>query len=426
MQRDTKNLFRRVLGLCTAMTCASSAQPCAPGWSPDPSAPGFIGEITALVVHDDGSGPALYAGGDFAEIGGSPANHIARWNGSAWEQVGDGVAAAINDLAVFDWGEGPRLIASGTLYLTGRSSLAFWDGQAWLAVPGTPNTWTGWMGVSEVTGAAELFVGMPVTGYIRRWDGSTWREVGDGLFTVPQAFAEFDDGDGEALFAAGGLAALYKFDGSDWAAIDGDFSINGVVEALAVFDDGSGEALYLGGQFSRVPHLLDALRVASWDGGTWRQVGAGFDGPVHDLTVFDDGSGPALYAAGSFTHSGGTPVSRIARWDGAAWSALGSGVDGPVTAMLSIPSPGAAGLPDGVFVAGEFGHAGGLDAPSLAVWAGCACAPDFNADGSVNTLDVLAFLGAWGADDPGADFNADGVINTLDVLAFLSAWSLGC
>ena len=33
--------------------------------------------------------------------------------------------------------------------------------------------------------------------YIRRWDGSTWREVGGGLFTVPQAFAEFDDGIGQ-------------------------------------------------------------------------------------------------------------------------------------------------------------------------------------------------------------------------------------
>ena len=54
------------------------------------------------------------------------------------------------------------------------------------------------------------------------------------------------------------------------------------------------------------------------------------------------------------------------------------------------------------------------------------CPADFNADGEVNTLDVLAFLNAWSAGDPSADFNADGVINTLDVLAFLNAWSAGC
>ncbi len=55
-----------------------------------------------------------------------------------------------------------------------------------------------------------------------------------------------------------------------------------------------------------------------------------------------------------------------------------------------------------------------------------ACGADFNADGSVNTLDVLAFLNAWSAGDSTADFNHDGAINTLDVLAFLNAWSAGC
>lgn len=54
------------------------------------------------------------------------------------------------------------------------------------------------------------------------------------------------------------------------------------------------------------------------------------------------------------------------------------------------------------------------------------CDADFNGDGAVNTLDVLAFLNAWSTGDPAADFNGDGAINTLDVLAFLNAWSAGC
>ena len=54
------------------------------------------------------------------------------------------------------------------------------------------------------------------------------------------------------------------------------------------------------------------------------------------------------------------------------------------------------------------------------------CGADFNGDGSVNTLDVLAFLNAWGSGDPRGDYNGDGSINTLDVLAFLNAWSAGC
>ena len=55
-----------------------------------------------------------------------------------------------------------------------------------------------------------------------------------------------------------------------------------------------------------------------------------------------------------------------------------------------------------------------------------ACPADFNDDGDLNTLDVLAFLNAWNANEGRADFNQDGDINTLDVLAFLNAWNTGC
>jgi hypothetical protein len=55
------------------------------------------------------------------------------------------------------------------------------------------------------------------------------------------------------------------------------------------------------------------------------------------------------------------------------------------------------------------------------------CSADFNGDGAVNTLDVLAFLNAWNAGDPKWRLQtATARINTLDVLAFLNAWSAGC
>ncbi|MBK7404875.1 MAG: choice-of-anchor B family protein [Phycisphaerales bacterium] len=54
------------------------------------------------------------------------------------------------------------------------------------------------------------------------------------------------------------------------------------------------------------------------------------------------------------------------------------------------------------------------------------CLADFNHDGAVDTLDVLAFLNAWTAGDSAADTNGDGTINTMDVLAFLNAWTSGC
>ena len=54
------------------------------------------------------------------------------------------------------------------------------------------------------------------------------------------------------------------------------------------------------------------------------------------------------------------------------------------------------------------------------------CLGDWNGDGSVNTLDVLAFLNDWAAGNLDADINGDGAVNTLDVLAFLNAWNAGC
>ncbi|GIK20313.1 MAG: hypothetical protein AMXMBFR77_24350 [Phycisphaerales bacterium] len=64
----------------------------------------------------------------------------------------------------------------------------------------------------------------------------------------------------------------------------------------------------------------------------------------------------------------------------------------------------------------------------LAAWAREGARPpaDFNDDASVNTLDVLAFLNAWVAQDDSADMNGDGTIDSLDVLAFLNAWAGGC
>ncbi len=57
------------------------------------------------------------------------------------------------------------------------------------------------------------------------------------------------------------------------------------------------------------------------------------------------------------------------------------------------------------------------------------CAPDMNADGAVNTVDLTLFLARFGqSGTPGAagDFNADGAVNTADLVLFLSAFGQGC
>lgn len=100
------------------------------------------------------------------------------------------------------------------------------------------------------------------------------------------------------------------------------------------------------------------------------------------------------------------------------------------------PSDGdTSSLSNGIFVGGWFtssdkfsltsGTSGVFVQPNPAL-----CPGDFNADGVVNSLDWMAFLNAWNAEDPAADFNKDGVWNILDLLVwgnrFEDAWYGRC
>src|SRR5687768_15285412 len=65
---------------------------------------GVEGSIEALESFDDGTGVALYVGGDLLRAGGINAAGIARWTGTAWEPVGSGLNGSVYDLVVFNDG----------------------------------------------------------------------------------------------------------------------------------------------------------------------------------------------------------------------------------------------------------------------------------------------------------------------------------
>ena len=77
----------------------------------------------------------------------------------------------------------------------------------------------------------------------------------------------------------------------------------------------------MGGSFTSV-NGLTVNNIARWDGTAWSALGSGMSnvvggdgaGLVMTLAVFDDGTGPALYAGGRFTSAGGVPALRIAKW----------------------------------------------------------------------------------------------------------------
>ncbi|HWQ28312.1 MAG TPA: GC-type dockerin domain-anchored protein [Dehalococcoidia bacterium] len=65
-------------------------------------------------------------------------------------------------------------------------------------------------------------------------------------------------------------------------------------------------------------------------------------------------------------------------------------------------------------------------AMSAAAYLDVICRADFDGNGTINTLDVLAFLIAFNVADPSADFDGNGTVNTIDFLAFLNAFNAGC
>jgi hypothetical protein len=140
--------------------------------------------------------------------------------------------------------------------------------------------------------------------------------------------------------------------------------------ALTVFDDGGGPALYAGGNFT-IAGGASALRVAKWDGSSWSSVGSGPGNGVNNhvlaLTVFDDGSGPALWAGGEFGNAGGVAANFIAQWDGSSWSALESGMNSAVMALAVFDD----GSGPALYAGGGFSASPAGDS-SLAKW-GCAC-----------------------------------------------------
>src|SRR5262249_27809866 len=123
----------------------------------------------------------------------------------------------------------------------------------------------------------------------------------------------------------------------------------GLVRALADYDDGRGSALYAAGDFGGAGPIR-ATRIARWDGTTWENLGGGIDGPVTSLAVYDDGGGPALYAGGNFLRAGGLAARHIARWNGAFWAPLVGGIDGIVNALAVYDDGGGPAL----YAAGDF------------------------------------------------------------------------
>ncbi|MBN2561076.1 MAG: choice-of-anchor H family protein [Phycisphaerae bacterium] len=317
-------------------------------WSP--LGDGVNGSVWTLFATQQASavGPALYAGGQFTEAGGVGASYVARWEGGTWSPLGSGMNSLVLAMAEFDdgTGGGPALYAGGYFTAaggTGANYVAQWDGSAW-SPPGTGmNSYVLTLTVfdDQTGGGPALYAGGAFTNaggaganFIARWDGSAWSPLGSGMNDWVYALTVFDDGSGPALYAAGlftsaggqAVNRIAKWDGESWSSV-GD-GVNSFALSLSVFDDGTGDgpALYAGGDFTEAGGLA-ANRVARWKEASWSTPASITDDNAADglaKLAFSDSSANGLVLwcrdeASDFADMTGDEIA-YATWTGSGWS----------------------------------------------------------------------------------------------------------
>ena len=433
--------------LLLAFGAAAHAQTCQPLWDPTIGQPGIgSGYVGPMAVWDDGSGEKLYAGGSFTSIGGNPYGYLAAWDRvtGSWSNVGRGLSTSfVAAIMPYDPGNGEQLVVSGAFDSAGNTprtkSIAMWNGSRWSNLGADLRTNTAdpvwsmaeWNGTLYVGGKFPEIGGV-VTESIASWDGSQWSALGSGVFGAfnpyVAAMIVFDDGSGPALYASGrfdGIGVpspqIARWDGSNWSRVGGGLTPTSPihpVEAMTIFDDGSGPALYVAGHaFSTVSG--GPYNVAKWDGQSWtgvgQQIGAG---RLSSIAVFDDGTGPALYVGGVNMPS----VNDIARYENGVWVTLDGGVDNWVFGLRV--------WDDAMYVGGNFTEAGlGRLASGIVTRTSClqGCYPDCDPNGILDIFDFLCFQNSFVLGEPYAcDCDPNPACDIFDFLCFQNAFVGGC
>lgn len=261
--------------------------------------------VHALALDNQGN---LYVGGEFTSAGGIPASRVAKWNGETWQALGAGVNNTVKSLATN---------SAGHLYIGGRLGYILkWDGISYSQVGGSIGNNTVHALIVDnqdnlYAGGEFIQIGEQPHFFIAKWDGLQWISLGDGLYSTVYSLALDQNGH---LYAGGSFdGGVAKWNGQTWSYfVTLDQSYRAVVYALAV---DSQNHVYIGGRFNWA-NDEPAYYLIKWNGTTWKSVGSGMNGEVYALAVDNHNN---LYAGGEFTLAGGKSASRLALWRNLDW-----------------------------------------------------------------------------------------------------------
>lgn len=386
---------------CDGASLWSIAQLDAGKWQPPSTdGEGLDGETYSLKYGDLGEGPRVFVSGAFSTAGGAYARHVAQWDGAHWDSVGAGFFGSVPALAMHDDGTGETLFAGGVnLFGQTPDAVARWNGTDWELVPGLKGTSFFHGGVQsmasfDVGSEHRLYVagdmvnnlaqpGQLAAGYLAWWNGSQWQFVPTHQYGSVSCVETLDFQGSRSLYAAGlftsidGVAAeqIARFDGVQWSPVGPPLGLpqDSGLSALAVHDDGSGPALYAAGVRRFAINSVEFI-VVKFDGSTWTDVGAWPGFIPRAMVSFDDGDGQGLFVAASAWSL--APDARLKVWRNGVWSNVpGAATDNSGDFMGPLLITPDASSPNGVlWVGGRFTNLGAVDSRNIARYVnGCAC-----------------------------------------------------
>ncbi len=361
-----------VVGMAIAPMPQALAQLC-PAWLPGPMAGfgiGTNGIVRAMTTWDHDGFPAtpqwLVIAGQFTTAGGVPAKNIAAWDGSAWRALGTGITNAANNAQVFALtvynGEliaGGQFTQAGSVFMD--TNVARWNGSAW------QNLGSGSVGPSYQSNAYALtvfngelmigshnFIGGTAIA-VRKWHptngwGSRGNFTGTGIVRALEVY-------NGRLYAGGHFTKIdgvdcdniASTDGSTWLSPPGGGVTGGTGEVQSLNFNPFNNWLTVTGSFSFVGSQ-PRNNVAFLNSVGWLPINSGTEsGGLVLSSISTPDASRRVIMTGVF---GGEYVIR--RWDGTAWHTMLDDING-ATQALHVHDPLSGGtIDDMVLVAGGF------------------------------------------------------------------------
>ena len=406
-------------------------------WSPLGS--GLSASVKSLLALPDGS---LVVGGAFITAGGKSARGVARWNGSEWNSLGTGVSGGTASTpTVYALARTPQgdIIAAGEFGAAGDTAalnIARWDGTTWSALGQGVNASSGTHralalrvlpGGDLVVGGSFARAGGIDAKNIARWNGQAWSPLGSGVANPVYALQNLADG---SLLAGG--TGVVRWTGAQWEAFSdgtdtrtivqipsGDIFIGGSIGLVG--SPGSVYSQYFARMAASGAPILgtqpsDSAFDTSHVANLFAAVCVGLSDADVDSIQWLRNSVPVSNGPGGASPGGGTVVGATTLFP-----------DGTMRLEIDDLQMGDAGMYEVVLT-----NSCGDRVSRSAILTVRANVADLNADGVVNDVDFQLFAAQYDVvlcnvpEMPGAcsaDLNADGGVDDRDFVVFVMYYS---